>query len=65
MPVETLSSVEDEIVNPNQDMIKEIFIYEEVEKINNQGFTEKIRLIVNALLMKIINLICCRNEKII
>jgi hypothetical protein len=46
-------------------MIKEIFIYEEVEKINNQGFTEKIRLIVNALLMKIINLICCRNEKII
>jgi len=65
MPVETLRSVEDEIVNPNQDMIKEIFIYEEVEKINNQGFTEKIRLIVNALLMKIINLICCRNEKII
>jgi hypothetical protein len=65
MPVETLSSVEDEIVNPNQDMIKEIFIYEEVEKINNQGFTEKIRLIINALLMKIINLICCRNEKII
>jgi len=65
MPVETLSSVEDEIVNPNQDMIKEIFIYEEVEKINNQGFTEKIRLIVKALLMKIINLICCRNEKII
>ncbi len=46
-------------------MIKEIFIYEEVEKINNQGFTEKIRLIVKALLMKIINLICCRNEKII
>jgi hypothetical protein len=46
-------------------MIKEIFIYEEVEKINNQGFTEKIRLIINALLMKIINLICCRNEKII
>jgi len=65
MPVETLRSVEDEIVNPNQDMIKEIFIYEEVEKINNQGFTEKIRLIINALLMKIINLICCRNEKII
>ena len=65
MPVETLSSVEDEIVNPNQDMIKEIFIYEEVEKTNYQGFTEKIRLIVKALLMKIINLICCRNEKII
>ncbi len=46
-------------------MIKEIFIYEEVEKTNYQGFTEKIRLIVKDLLMKIINLICCRNEKII